>query len=718
MPYKDVTMTDVYGTGTTSTTWRITSTDATFTNGADVTISVSLLSSNPSNMGFETYCYFYVNTPSGYKRVYPDGGNTDMGSTWKYRYKIGGNSSPTSTSLKVHFPVNLASDWTTSSVMNYKAEFYTEYFGSNMPNGGLITSVIGSLTFANCDALSPWCQASQLVFWEAASNVPSDWGFTQSLSKLKTVVSSTVNGSPVTTLGKYGATIKSYKVEVNGQTKTSTTNTIIMDNLLTSAGNIPVKVTLTDSRGLSASATKNITVNSYSKPNVKFDLLFRCNAEGVNDEDSAYAKVVPIFSIYEDQPNEVTASSIEYSIYGTNTWTTAEENIVSEEAYIIGDNTLSTKQKYNVRINVSDKATTNSITSIIEPSSITLDFRKGGKGIAFGEASTQDGFVCNMPTIFRHTFSFSDPAARKNSMHNLSFIGNDVTGGKANDTREFWMSKGNCVATFGSLDMVNGQPNQWGFVVSLVHGTDVHQEWWTRSNGAHYRRGCNASSTNMPGWTQIFDAAAIVPVANGGTGSNTAAGARANLATLSATNANGYYGMGRPDGNTSDWIRTTSNGIIPYKSNSTDGASSLGTSSWPFGNTYSINGYFNQLFIRGTQLTAAKPYQWLWSGTLAKGGVIYANGGSGIKNYRLLAVRVNNSPGWLLGYEPTVDTTTNREISFSSQYDNGTSYGLKAHILVSNSDNSVYLRGASRHKWNLGSMEGTVLNVTAIVGII
>ena len=57
---------------------------------------------------------------------------------------------------------------------------------------------------------------------------------------------------------------------------------------------------------------------------------------------------------------------------------------------------------------------------------------------------------------------------------------------------------------------------------------------------------------------------------------------RQNLGTLSSTLANGYQGMGRPDGNTTDWIRTTENGIIPYSSDGTNGKSSLGTSTWPF----------------------------------------------------------------------------------------------------------------------------------------
>lgn len=74
-----------------------------------------------------------------------------------------------------------------------------------------------------------------------------------------------------------------------------------------------------------------------------------------------------------------------------------------------------------------------------------------------------------------------------------------------------------------------------------------------------------------------------IGIAYGGTGATSASGARTNLGVIGTKNANGFYGLTRPDGNDSDWIRTTSNGIIPYQSGS---YSSLGTSSWRFSKAY------------------------------------------------------------------------------------------------------------------------------------
>lgn len=66
-----------------------------------------------------------------------------------------------------------------------------------------------------------------------------------------------------------------------------------------------------------------------------------------------------------------------------------------------------------------------------------------------------------------------------------------------------------------------------------------------------------------------------------------AQGKALNEKKMGAVYANGYYGMAKPDGSASDWIRTTSSGIIPYQSGSRgSGHSALGTSSWYFSSSY------------------------------------------------------------------------------------------------------------------------------------
>lgn len=84
-------------------------------------------------------------------------------------------------------------------------------------------------------------------------------------------------------------------------------------------------------------------------------------------------------------------------------------------------------------------------------------------------------------------------------------------------------------------------------------------------------------------------------------------------AKLGAVSANGYYGMVRPDGNASDWIRTTTAGIIPYQSGGAGaGHCGIGTSLWYFSNAYidtvncvnaSVSGHINAVgYIQSSNL--------------------------------------------------------------------------------------------------------------------
>lgn len=79
-----------------------------------------------------------------------------------------------------------------------------------------------------------------------------------------------------------------------------------------------------------------------------------------------------------------------------------------------------------------------------------------------------------------------------------------------------------------------------------------------------------------------------ISIAYGGTGGATVSEARANLAVMGTYKGNyEYYGLTRPDGNDSDWIRSTVTGFIPYISGMAgNGHSNLGTEQWYFANAY------------------------------------------------------------------------------------------------------------------------------------
>lgn len=109
---------------------------------------------------------------------------------------------------------------------------------------------------------------------------------------------------------------------------------------------------------------------------------------------------------------------------------------------------------------------------------------------------------------------------------------------------------------------------------------------------------------------------------------------------IRAVSANGYWGMARPDSNTSDWIRTTSAGIIPYQSGGRGaGHCGLGTSSWYFSSAYidtvhgNLDGTATNADTVDGQHASAFSYKswWHWSGQSGQPTWIW--GGNSENNY-------------------------------------------------------------------------------------
>lgn len=85
---------------------------------------------------------------------------------------------------------------------------------------------------------------------------------------------------------------------------------------------------------------------------------------------------------------------------------------------------------------------------------------------------------------------------------------------------------------------------------------------------------------------------------------------RTTIGAMAAISANGYYGMGTPAGATNVWIRTTTQGIIPYQSG---GSGNIGTESWPFSNIWGkhinvINSYYPSVCLVCTSANSASTY--------------------------------------------------------------------------------------------------------------
>lgn len=93
----------------------------------------------------------------------------------------------------------------------------------------------------------------------------------------------------IDTYGVYGSWIASCKTEVDGKTYTTVEN--VQTDLISGSGQLPIKVTVTDSRNRTTVDNSNITVLPYESPKITAITVQRCNADGTLNSEGSYILV-------------------------------------------------------------------------------------------------------------------------------------------------------------------------------------------------------------------------------------------------------------------------------------------------------------------------------------------------------------------------------------------------------------------------------------------
>lgn len=313
--------------------------------------------------------------------------------------------------------------------------------------------------------------------------------------------------------GKLGAGIASRSIKIGSATSSSASFSITP----ATSGTLAISATVTDTRGLSTTQSSTVSVTAYSPPSVRSLTIERIDDVGALDPEGTHAQAKVV---WENGGSAGGAAScdLKYRAVGASSYTSIG-SVESDAVYVINE-TFSTEVEYEFVATVSDQLASTSKTEILEKAYFTLDFLAGGRGMAVGCASTKEGFECAMPARFVDSVEF---AKRGEVFGHMSSLGANITGGAANDTRDFWAAQGNGVAYFSQTGMLNGQPAQYGFLINIVsnngiNGSIVAQEFWWLTEGYHYKRGMNVAGA-MPSWIRIFDlGSGALPVANGGTG--------------------------------------------------------------------------------------------------------------------------------------------------------------------------------------------------------
>ena len=196
--------------------------------------------------------------------------------------------------------------YTTGAIHPNRKTAYTEIgylisleAASQIPNGKTGTMTATLYTYSDAAATKQVGSASSKTFTvtvpdnsntkpavsmalSPVSSLPSAFAglYIQGKSKVKAALSAT---------GKYGATIKSYSMKVDGISHGAGDG--YTSNYLTSYGSKTVTGYATDSRGITGSISRNITVIAYSKPKISVSVCGRCDANGNLTDSGTYLKI-------------------------------------------------------------------------------------------------------------------------------------------------------------------------------------------------------------------------------------------------------------------------------------------------------------------------------------------------------------------------------------------------------------------------------------------
>lgn len=144
-----------------------------------------------------------------------------------------------------------------NSSSNYKAsaasqEFYSKTCTISLNGPGSVVPTISSVNYS-----------------EAVAGIAAQFaGYVQNKSKLT---------ASVTASGAQGSTITAYRTTLNG---TAYNTASFTTNLLSVAGNSTLSITVTDSRGRTATTTRTIAVLAYAQPTLSLFKAERCNSTG------------------------------------------------------------------------------------------------------------------------------------------------------------------------------------------------------------------------------------------------------------------------------------------------------------------------------------------------------------------------------------------------------------------------------------------------------
>jgi hypothetical protein len=334
--------------------------DSTVALGSAVTINIS-----PAVSGWTHNIYYHIGTGDWVRFA------TDVKSNYSWTV-----------------PLTIASSYPTATKG-------TITIGLNTYNG---STQIGGTQTVNLDITIPASvvpSVSAVTVSEAASGL-SNFGYVQTKSKLKIVASAS---------GSYGSSIRSYVYDIGSQSYSGLENTYTMGEVVRDSDTVAVTVTVTDSRGRTASKTVSITVLAYSPPQITHFECSRCgDANGSVNANGQYLKVTFGYSVSPLNNKNQANYLLKYSVYDDGKWggLTSGTQYTYSETFISAVAILNTASTYQIGLVVTDSFGTASFYKEIGTAVRLLSYIVKRFAIAIGKIPEIDNiFDVALESIFR-----------------------------------------------------------------------------------------------------------------------------------------------------------------------------------------------------------------------------------------------------------------------------------------------------------------------------
>lgn len=234
----------------------------------------------------------------------------------------------------------------------------------------------------------------------------------------------------IPTSGNQGSTITSVSTKFDGQTYSGSTFTT---QAIQSSGSLSYTITVTDSRGRTATKSGSVTVVAYNLPSLTNVSAKRANSSYAVDEiNGTYALLHFKVGFTSLSNKNVTSFYIQYRASGASSWTKINSwanNYTLEQDYKAGNLFTSTTTTYEIAFGVKDKFMSDYSWQIVTvtPTYTLINFGKDGKSLTF---FGQDGNNANRLTVngdlVSNKYKFSSVIENTSSTHVLVENGNEI----------------------------------------------------------------------------------------------------------------------------------------------------------------------------------------------------------------------------------------------------------------------------------------------------